>query len=133
MYHPPQRLLPVLQILKRTYLFWFECYEKLPKTTKYSIGQRVDTLFVETIEMIFTAAFLKPEEKLPYVKVAIRKCDAIKFFLLIIFETNTMEQNKFIALSEPLAEVGRMLGGWHGQLTKHPQKQNSPNNAVGEK
>lgn len=131
--YPPPRLLPVLQVLKRTYLFWVECYNKLPKTHRYSIGKRIDDLFVEAIEMIFTATFLKQEEKLPYVKVAIRKCDAIKFFLLIIFETNVMEQNRYIALSEPLAEVGRMLGGWHGQLTKSPQKQNSPNNIVGEK
>ena len=119
---PPQRLLPVLQVLKRVYLFWFDCYGKLPKTHRYSLGKRIDDLFVETIEMIFTATFLKPEEKLPYVKIAIRKCDGIKFFLLILFETNSLEQKRYIALSEPLAEIGRMLGGWHGQLTK----QNSP-------
>jgi len=120
-----------LQVIKRIYLFWFECYGKLPKTAKYSLGQKIDTLFVELIEMIFTAAFLKPEEKLPYVKVAIRKCDAIKFFLLILFETHTMEQNRYLSLSEPMIEVSKMLGGWHGQLTK--SKQNSPNRFAGEK
>ena len=85
--------------------------------------------------MIFTATFLKPEEKLPYVKIAIRKCDAIKFFLLLLFESHSLEQKKFIALSEPLDEVGRMLGGWHGQLTTNPirKKQNSPDKTAGEK
>ena len=126
--------MPVLQVLKRTYLYWFECYNKLPKTHRYSIGKRIDDLFVEAIEMIFTATFLKQEEKLPYVKVAIRKCDAIKFFMLILFETNSLEQNTYIALSEPLNEVGKMLGGWYGQLTKSvSQKQNSPNETSGEK
>jgi hypothetical protein len=80
--------------------------------------------------MIFTAAFLKPEEKLPYVKTAVRKCDAIKFFLLLLFESNSLEQQKYLALSEPLDEVGRMLGGWYGQLIT---KQNSPNKQLGEK
>lgn len=127
---PPLNYPPVLQMLKRAYVFWVVCYEKLPKTHRYSLGKRVDDLFVETIEMVFTATFLKPEEKLPYVKVAIRKCDAIKFFLLILFETDSLEQKRFIALSEPLSEIGNMLGGWHGQLLT---KQNSPNKNTGEK
>jgi len=63
------------------------------------------------------------------VKVAIRKCDAIKFLLLILFETNSLEQKRYITLSESLDEIGRMLGGWHGQLTK----QNSPDKNTGEK
>ena len=79
--------------------------------------------------MIFTATFLKLEEKIPYVKVAIQKCDAIKFFLLLLFESDSLEQKKYISLSEPLDEVGRMLGGWHGQLVK----QNSPVKTSGEK
>ena len=124
----------MLQVLKRTYLFWFNSYDKLPKVHRYSLGKRVDNLFVEAIEMIFTAAFLKPEEKLPYVKVAIRKCDAIKFFLLILFETDSLKQNPYLKLSESLDEAGRMLGGWHGSLTKPvPEKQNSPKNTMGEK
>ena len=82
--------------------------------------------------MIFTAAFLKQEEKLPYVKVAIRKSDAIKFFLLILFETDSLKQNSYLILSESLDEVGRMLGGWHGALI-NPKKQNSAENISAEK
>ncbi len=83
--------------------------------------------------MIFTAAFLKPEEKLPYVKVAIRKCDAIKFFLLILFEADSLKQNPYLTLSESLDEAGRMLGGWHGSLIKPDQKQNSAEKNPAEK
>ncbi len=110
-------------------MYWFDCYGKLPKTHRYSLGKRVDDLFVETMEMIVTAAFLKPEEKLPYVKVAIRKCDTIKIFLLVLWETNSLEQKRYLALSEQLDEVGRMLGGWYGHL----QKQNSPGDKPEEK
>lgn len=123
----------MLQVLKRSYIFWFNCYDKLPKVHRYSLGKRIDNLFVEAIEMIFTATFLKQDEKLPYVKVAIRKCDAIKFFLLILFETDSLKQNSYIMLSESLDEVGRMLGGWHGSLVKPEQKQNSTEkNSYGE-
>lgn len=86
------------------------------------MGQRIDTFLVETIEGVTTAAFLSREEKLPYVRVAIRKTDTLKLFLMILWETKSIDTKKYIALSMKLEEVGRMLGGWHGQV----KKKNSP-------
>ncbi len=63
------------------------------------------------------------EEKLPYVRLAIRKVDTLKIFLMILWETKSLDNKKYIALSLKIDEIGRMLGGWNGQL----QKQNSPN------
>lgn len=77
---------------------------------------------MEAIESISVASFLLREEKLPYVKVAIRKMDTSKILLMILWETKSLDNAKYIALSEPLDEIGKMLGGWLGQL----QKQNSP-------
>ncbi len=73
---------------------------------------------VEIIEAIAIAIFLKPEEKLPYVRLAIRKTDTLKIFLMILWETKSLDNKKYLALSEKLSEVGKMLGGWCGQLTK---------------
>lgn len=70
------------------------------------------------IEMISTASFLSKEEKIPYVKVAIRKSDTLKILLLVLWETKSLDNKKYIALSDQTEEVGRMLGGWYGQLTK---------------
>jgi len=39
------------------------------------------------------------------------------------------DDKKYIALSEKLVEIGKMLGGWNGQLTE----QNSPAQKRGEK
>jgi hypothetical protein len=56
------------------------------------------------------------------VRLAIRKIDTLKIFLMIIWETKSLDDKKYIALSAPIDEIGKMLGGWSGQLTK----QNSP-------
>ena len=80
---------------------------------------------VEIIEAIAIAVFLKPEEKLPYVRLAIRKTDTLKVFIMILWETKSLDNNKYIQLSEKISEVVRMLGGWNGQLLKL-LKQNSP-------
>jgi len=77
---------------------------------------------VEIIEALATASFLLREEKLPYVRLSIRKVDTLKIFLMMLWETKSIDNKKYIILSEKTDEIGRMLGGWNGQL----QKQNSP-------
>jgi hypothetical protein len=42
--------------------------------------------------------------------------------VLLLWETKSLDNNKYVALSEKINEIGRMLGGWSGQLIK----QNSP-------
>ena len=115
---PPQRLLPVLERLKTAYLLWYEYYQTIPKTHRYTLGGKIDTLFVETIEAIASATFLSKTEKQPWVRLAIRKLDTLKVLLLVLWETKSLDTKKYAALSLPLHEVGQQLGGWNGQLTK---------------
>lgn len=74
------------------------------------------------------AAFLPREEKLPYVRLATRKVDALKLLLMVLWESKSLDTKKYAVLSEKLDEIGRMLGGWQGQLRK-----NSPAGKAGEK
>lgn len=73
--------------------------------------------------MIAQAGFLNKNEKQPYVRVGIRKIDTLKILLMILWETKSLDNKKYITLSLKIEEVGKMLGGWNGQLIK----QNSPN------
>lgn len=77
---------------------------------------------MELIESVVVASFLKPEEKIPYVKLAIRKSDVLKIFLNILWETKSLDDKKYILLSEKLNSIGKDLGGWNGSLAK----KNSP-------
>ncbi len=119
---PPQRFLPVLEKLKGAYLLWYGYYQTIPKTHRYTLGSRADALFVETIEAIASASFLSKTEKQPWVRLAIRKLDTLKVLLMVLWETKSLDTKKYAALSLPLDETGKMLGGWNGQLLK----QNSP-------
>lgn len=76
------------------------------------------------------ATFLDKSEKQPWVRLAIRKIDTIKVLLMILWETKSLDNKKYIDLSIKIDEVGKMLGGWNGQLAKSirpaQDKQNSP-------
>ena len=76
-------------------------------------------MFIENIEAVSAAAFLSREAKLPYVRLATRKVDTLKLLLMVLWETKSLDTKKYIALSEVMDEVGKMLGGWNGQLTKN--------------
>lgn len=120
-------MLPLLERIKQAYLLWHAYHSTLPKLHRYSLGTRVDALYIDVIEAVSAAAFLSREEKIPYVRLAMRKVDALKLLLMILWETKSLDTKKYAALSEKMDEIGKMLGGWSGQL----HKQNSP--AQGEK
>ena len=42
---------------------------------------------------------------------------------MILWETKSLDNSKYIQLSENVSEIGRMLGGWSGNITS--PKQNS--------
>jgi hypothetical protein len=121
--------LPLLQKTKTAYLLWYGNFQTLPKPHRYTLGQRTDNLFMETIEALATASFLNREEKLPFVRRAIQKVDTLKIMLMILWETKSLSNKKYIALSIKIDEIGRMLGGWSGQL----RKQNPPHKRGGKR
>jgi len=101
---------------------WHELFIKLPKTAKYSLGAKIDNLFLETIEVVSIASFLSGLEKIPYIKSSIGKVDILKILLQLTWEMKLINTEHYANISDQLISIGRMLGGWHGQVVK----QNSP-------
>jgi hypothetical protein len=119
---PPRNLLPVIVSLKDAYFLWISYFVHIPNIHKYSLGENISKLFVEAIEMTVYTSFLPKGEKLPYIKIAVRKVDTIKVFVQLTWEIKILDDKKYIALSEKLNGNGKMLGGWHNNLLK----ENSP-------
>jgi hypothetical protein len=78
-------------------------------------------MFVESMEAISIASFLNPTEKQPYVRLAVRKMDTLRILLMVLWETKSID------------DIGKMLGGWQGQIAAYLVKQNSPGRKSGEK
>ena len=110
--------MPILERVKQAYLLWHEYYSTLPKVHRYTVGERIDTLFIEIIEEISGAEFLPRDKKLPFVAVAIRKLNTLLLLLMILWETKSLRDKKYVALATKIDEAGKMLGGWAGQLAK---------------
>ncbi len=120
---PPLRVPALVQKFVSVYKLWQDYRDHFPKKSRFSLGSKIDYLFIEIIELLFTASYLGKEEKLPYLKKAIRRLDVLKFFFQVVWEIKALDNKKYITMSGHLNEIGRMLGGWiRGIESKTPTK-----------
>ena len=115
---PPQQNPIIIHKLVATYKIWHEFLPHFSKTSRYTLGIKIDRLFIETTEYIFIASRMSKDQKLPYLQKASAKLDMLKFFLQISWEIKSLDNKKYIILSEHLDEIGKMLGGWQKQFLK---------------
>jgi len=114
--------LPVIEHCLEVYKLWYEYRNNFPKKSRYTLGDKIDSLFIQTLELLFIASYQTKEEKLHSLGLAIKNLDLLKFFIRISWELKLLDNQKFITLSEKLQEIGRMLGGWKkGLETKTPR------------
>ncbi len=110
------RLIPVVLKLKDTYNIWQAYLSSFPKTNRYTIGSKIDILFLEAIEYAFLASYTHTEEKRLFLNKSISKIDLVKLLLQLSWEIKALDNKKYAHLAERFAEIGKMLGGWKRQL-----------------
>jgi len=108
--------LPILHKVSDCYKLWQTYIRHFPKDLRYTLGSKIDLLFLEILESLFAASYLIKEQKLPHLQRATLKLDLLKFFLQLAWECKAFDNKKFSAISELTVEVGKMLGGWQKQV-----------------
>ena len=104
------------------YSIWQNYLLNFPQTIRYTFGGKIDNTFIEIIESVFIAAHQSQsrererESKLNFLQTASNKLDLLKFFLQIAWQIKALDNKKYIAISEKIYEIGRMLGGWERSL-----------------
>lgn len=121
---PPPQIPKVLVQAKSAYSFWLSLIPHIPKTSRYTLGGKIDAVFLELIETIFHAAYANPEEKKKLLEISIAKLDVLKLLLQVAWENKLVATEKYAELSKKLQEIGRMLGGWRRGLITLPPVRN---------
>lgn len=110
--------LPILKKLTDAYKLWHGYLEQLPRLSRYTLGAKIDALAAETVELALLAGYAGRAQKLPIVQKASTKLDTLKLFIKVAWELKLLDHKRYAALATPLAEAGKMLGGWLKQLAK---------------
>ena len=100
------------------YKLWQEYLPHFPKTSRYTLGAKIDELLIEISELLCEASYLSKGQKIPYIQRASTKLDMLKIFLQIAWEIGALSNHKLISLLEPIHEIGKMVGGWRKQVEK---------------
>lgn len=108
---------PILQHLLRAYKIWYEYRDHLTKKSRYTLGNEIDTVFIGVLEFVFLASNSPKEKKSLYLERAVVKFDLLKFLLQMAWEIKTLDNKKYVVLSEQLNDIGKMLGGWYKKIT----------------
>ena len=69
-------------------------------------------MFIGITEILYEAQYTSFKQKQSLLAKASLKIDILKFFLQILWEIGGIDNKKYAHLSENVAEVGKMIGGW---------------------
>lgn len=102
----------VINKLLNAYKIWHKYLIDFPKVSRYTLGAQIDRTFLEILEALFIASYVAKGKKFPYLQKANTQFDLLKFLLHVSWEVQSLKTERYIHLSKPLDEVGRMIGGW---------------------
>lgn len=94
------------------YKLFHEDLRFFPKTEKYSLGTKIETLILEMLDLTAKTVRRPKEERLPQVKIIDEQTNFLKILVRLASEIRALDNKKYLALEEKLQEIGRMIGGW---------------------
>jgi hypothetical protein len=84
----------------------------VPRLSRYTLGVKIDELFINILELTQTAQYTKREDKLNFLQQLNRKFDTLKFFITLLWEAKGLDASQYGQLSQKLSTAGKMLGKW---------------------
>ena len=108
--------LPIFQKLYDFYKLLYLTLKLFPKKDRYSLGQRLDTLTLNILQLTIQAGLNERDKKLPLIEKSITDLNLLKLLLRLATDIGALEKKKYLRLQAVLQEIGRMLGGWRKSL-----------------
>jgi len=104
--------LPVIEHMLKVYKIWYAIRDNLPKKSRYTLGDKIDSRFIQSLELLYMASYQSTADKLPTLDRALSAIDLLKFLLRVSWEIGALDDKKYINISEELKDAARQVGGW---------------------
>lgn len=113
---------PVLEHAKRAYKAWILIERNLPRCERFGIGQRIDFLFIDLLDILQKTSFSPIDLKIPLLNQAQGKIDSLRFFIQLCWEIKLISSKQFTNIGQKVEQIGKMTGGWRKDLIKTSDK-----------
>ncbi len=110
--------MPVVERAKAAYKNWIAIHRNIPRTERFGIGLKIDSLFLELLEILRAATYSPITAKAKVLESGLFKIDSLRFFVQILWETRLISNSQFITLGGDIENVGKMVGGWKKGIEK---------------
>lgn len=117
-FHQTKINLPLIHKLIESYKIWQGFLSHFPKTSRATLGAKIDRQFIKVFTLSYQSYFLKPKSKLPLLKKASFELDCLKFFLRVAWEIEALDHKKYALISKNIDVIGKMIGGWINYLKR---------------
>lgn len=102
-------------IIQKVYDFYREFYlliPQMPKQDRHTLGEKIQNTCLEFIKSLIYASRTDKKNKFSHLEKAAMQLDLLKLLLRLAEDTKSIPTKRYLALSEKLQEIGKMLGGW---------------------
>lgn len=98
----------------------------LPKSQRFTFGERVDRLTLDCLELTLEAIYASPDKKAASLRRVNLNLEKLRVFWRLICDRRWISQQQLFFVSQKLDEVGRMIGGWLKSLPMREKNSASP-------
>jgi hypothetical protein len=84
----------------------------LPRSHRFTFGERIDRLTLDCLELMIEAIFATPNQKEPPLRQANLNLEKLRIFWRLVHDRQWISAQQLLFVSQKLDEIGRMLGGW---------------------
>ena len=103
---------PIIYHLSMLYENARQAIRSFPKHERYSLGEKIERLILESIELAVSANIATKYERENYLIRLGAKIDVLKIIFRLALGAKFIEFSKYLGTEKQLLELGKMTGGW---------------------
>ncbi len=84
--------------------------EKLPRSQRYLLGDRIETMLLDIMDLVIQSIYTK--DKASFLKEANLKIEKLRYLIRLTFDLKYIGISKYEYISKCLNEIGSEIGGW---------------------
>lgn len=104
-----------IPIFSKLYDFYKNLHSQLklfPKSDRYTLGGKLDSITLEIFELISQVPLYPKEQKIDILIQMSSKIDLLKILFRMACDNKSLSIKSYLSLQESLQEIGKMAGGW---------------------
>ena len=98
--------------------------EKFPKSQRYLLGDRIETILMDIMDLIIHSVYTK--NKASFLKEANLKIEKLRYLIRLTADLKYLGNRKYEYVSRCLNEIGAEIGGWLKYQTAKDEKTKQP-------